>query len=518
MIPNLNASATKATLNDVTGNVAVTVAGSDAGSTHRLPTVTQATWRRAYQGALVVSDGLMLLLAFALAYWVRFYGNIPLFQEVIPPVEHYIRLVLYLIPVWLGFFALLRLYDFHILLGGTTEYSRALNGCTSGMTLVVAVSFIDPTFVIARGWLMLAWLLATVLVCSNRWFLRRIAHTMREMGWFITPTIIVGTNTEAISLANQLRNSKFSGLAVLGFIDEKEDTDPENRPRAILGLPVLGSLAEVPQLVQQRKVEEIIIATSALTREQLLHTTLQLASISGLNTSLSSGLYEIFTTGMRVSTHNSVPLMSLNRMRLDPVEMFLKNLLDYTIVFFGSLFLLPLIGLLALCIKLDSPGPVLYRRRVLGVGGEEFDAFKFRTMVINGDEVLAQHPELLAELRATHKLKFDPRITRVGAWLRRTSLDELPQFINILLGQMSLVGPRMIAPAEAAMYGQMWQNLLTVKPGLTGLWQVSGRSDLSYDDRVQLDMHYIRNYSIWLDLQILFFQTLPAVFKGRGAY
>lgn len=518
MIPNFNASATKATLSEVSGKVAVNVAVGDPSSSHHLPTVTQATWRRAYQGALLFSDGLMLLLAFALAYWLRFYGGIPVFQDVVPPVEHYTRLVLYLIPVWLSFFALLRLYDFHILLAGTTEYSRALNGCTSGMMLVVAMSFIDPGFVIARGWLMLAWVLAAVLVSSNRWFLRRVAHALRQAGWFITPTIIVGTNAEAISLANQLRNSKYSGLAILGFIDEKESGDPENRQRAILGLPVLGSLPEVAQLVKQRRVEEIIIATTALSREQLLQTTLQLGNISGINTSLSSGLYEIFTTGMRVSTRNAVPLMSLNRMRLDPVEMVLKNLLDYSIVVMGSLFLLPLIGLLALLIKLDSPGPVLYRRRVLGVGGQEFDAFKFRTMVVNGDEVLAQHPELLAELRATHKLKVDPRITRVGAWLRRTSLDELPQFINILLGQMSLVGPRMIAPAEAAMYGQMWQNLLTVKPGLTGLWQVSGRSDLTYDDRVQLDMHYIRNYSIWLDLQILFFQTLPAVFKGRGAY
>jgi len=518
MIPNFNASATKATLSEASGNVAVNVAVGDTNSSHRLPAVTQATWRRAYQGALLLSDGLMLLLAFALAYWLRFYGGIPVFQDVVPPVEHYTRLVLYLIPVWLSFFALLRLYDFHILLAGTTEYSRALNGCTSGMMLVVAMSFIDPSLVIARGWLLLAWLLAAVLVCSNRWFLRRVAHALRQAGWFITPTIIIGTNAEAISLANQLRNSNYSGLAILGFIDEKESSDLDNRPRAILGLPVLGSLGELAPLVKQRRAEEVIIATTALSREQLLQTTLQLASITGINTSLSSGLYEIFTTGMRVSTRNAVPLMSLNRMRLDPVEMFLKNLLDYSIVLLASLFLMPLIGLLALFIKLDSPGPVLYRRRVLGVGGQEFDAFKFRTMVVNGDEVLAQHPELLAELRATHKLKVDPRITRVGAWLRRTSLDELPQFINILLGQMSLVGPRMIAPAEAAMYGQMWQNLLTVKPGLTGLWQVSGRSDLSYDDRVQLDMHYIRNYSIWLDLQILFFQTLPAVFKGRGAY
>lgn len=174
--------------------------------------------------------------------------------------------------------------------------------------------------------------------------------------------------------------------------------------------------------------------------------------------------------------------------------------------------------LLSLLIKLDSPGPIFYRRRVLGVSGKEFDAFKFRTMVINGDEVLKQHPDKKAELEATHKLREDPRITRTGHWLRKLSLDELPQLINVLLGQMSLVGPRMISPEEKKEYGLMLSNLLTVKPGITGLWQVSGRSNLSYEKRVRLDMHYIRNYSIWQDLQILFVQTLPAVLRRDGAY
>ncbi len=169
-------------------------------------------------------------------------------------------------------------------------------------------------------------------------------------------------------------------------------------------------------------------------------------------------------------------------------------------------------------VKLDSPGPVFYRRQVLGVGGRTFGAFKFRTMYVNGNEILEQYPELKAELARTQKLKNDPRITRAGKFLRRTSLDELPQLLNVLLGQMSLVGPRMISPGEHDLYGRMKLNLLTVKPGLTGMWQVSGRSDLSYEERVRLDMYYIRNYSIWTDIQILFFQTLPAVTKGRGAY
>jgi lipopolysaccharide/colanic/teichoic acid biosynthesis glycosyltransferase len=167
--------------------------------------------------------------------------------------------------------------------------------------------------------------------------------------------------------------------------------------------------------------------------------------------------------------------------------------------------------------KLDSPGPVLYRRRVLGAGGQTFEAFKFRTMRVDGDEYLRQHPELAEELKRNGKLKDDPRVTRLGRLLRKTSIDELPQLINVLKGQMSLVGPRMIASPEWVKFGKWKHNLLTVKPGITGLWQVSGRSDLSYKERVRLDMHYIRNHTIWLDMRILF-STFGAVLRGRGAY
>ncbi len=480
--------------------------------------VTKSTWKRAYQVALVLGDALMLVLSFTLAYWIRFYSNLPIFRAVSPHIGHYVELILILIPIWLGLFALLRLYDFHYLLTGTAEYSRALNGCTSGMMLVILVSFIDPEFVIARGWLVLAWLLSSLFTCTNRWFLRRIAHVLRAHGWFVTPAIIVGTNAEARSIAPQLCATLFSGLIVLGFVETEAGEESEVGAQSFLGLPILGTVEELPAIVKAHGVEEVIVAPTALSREQLLDTTLQLSGMPAVNMSLSSGLYEIFTTSMRVSTRNAVALMSVNRIRLDPMEMVLKTILDYTVLLIAAITLLPFLLAIALWIKLDSPGPVLHRRRVLGVGGKAFDAFKFRTMVVNGDELLAEHPELLAELQANHKLKNDPRITRAGRWLRRTSLDEVPQIINVLRGQMSLVGPRMITPEEAALYGRMRQNLLTVRPGLTGLWQVSGRSDLSYNERVRLDMHYIRNYSLWLDLQILFIQTPTAVFKGRGAY
>lgn len=194
-----------------------------------------------------------------------------------------------------------------------------------------------------------------------------------------------------------------------------------------------------------------------------------------------------------------------------------KLALDYLLVIPGLIALLPLLLLIALAVRFSSSGPVIHRRRVLGQGGREFDAFKFRSMYVNGDEILANYPRLKAELDANYKLKCDPRVTPVGRLLRKFSLDELPQLFNILMQDMSLVGPRIIAPDEITKYGKFSDKLLTAMPGLTGLWQISGRSDTSYDQRVQLDMDYIDNWSIWLDIKIVLL-TLPAVLKGDGAY
>jgi lipopolysaccharide/colanic/teichoic acid biosynthesis glycosyltransferase len=232
---------------------------------------------------------------------------------------------------------------------------------------------------------------------------------------------------------------------------------------------------------------------------------------------MSSGLYEILTTSLTVNEYAYVPLVHVNKVRLTGIDNVVKFILDYAVTLVGLIVLLPFLVVIACCVKFSSPGPVFHRRLVMGLNGKQFYALKFRTMAINGDEILEKYPELKEELAKNHKLKNDPRITRIGAFLRKYSIDELPQLINVLKRDMSLVGPRMISPEEVSMYKQFDLNLLTVLPGITGLWQVSGRSDISYDERIRLDMYYVRNWSIWLDLQLLF-QTLPAVFKGRGAY
>lgn len=194
-----------------------------------------------------------------------------------------------------------------------------------------------------------------------------------------------------------------------------------------------------------------------------------------------------------------------------------KLVLDYAVALPSLLLLAPLFIFLAVLVKLDSPGPVFYRRRVLGQNGRVFDAFKFRTMHVNGDEILARYPKLRQELNKNYKLKCDPRVTRVGKLLRKFSLDELPQLLNVLARDMSVIGPRIIAPNEISKYGPYAPMLMRVMPGLTGLWQVNGRSNTTYDERVALDMQYITKWSVWLDIKILLW-TIPVVLKGDGAY
>ncbi len=199
-----------------------------------------------------------------------------------------------------------------------------------------------------------------------------------------------------------------------------------------------------------------------------------------------------------------------------PWQRALKRACDIGLAALACVCLLPVLVLIALAIKLTSRGPVLHRRRVVGRGGQPFDAFKFRTMRPDADAMLDGMPELKLQYTANYKLMDDPRRTAIGSVLRKYSLDELPQLFNVLRGEMSLVGPRIVTAPELAKYGECADLLLTVRPALTGLWQVSGRNNISYDQRVKLDMYYIEHWSLWLDAQILC-RTPLVVLKSEGA-
>ena len=456
----------------------------------------------------------MIGLAFRLAYWARFELSFPLFQlDVQPTKDFYFTIVLALIPVWVALFFLSGLYNRQNLLGGVQEYALVFRTTTVGLLLVIVAGFLEPVFIIARGWLVVAWALSFFLLAFGRFWLRRLVYYLRHKGYFLTPAVILGANEEGHSLAVQLLSWTTSGLQLVGVVDN-EASPGSNFLR---DLPVLGRLEALDDIINAYKVEELILSTSAFSRAEMLTIFKDYGFSDKVNLRLSSGLFEVITTGLEVKEFAYVPLVRVNKVRLTGVDNTMKRFLDYSLASLSLIMFLPLMITIALIIKLDSPGPVIYRRQVMGVNGRKFNAFKFRTMFVNGDELLAARPELQDRLAKHHKLKNDPRITRVGYFLRRFSLDELPQLLNVLFNQMALVGPRMISPTEVEMYNQWGINLLTVRPGITGLWQVSGRSDISYEERVRLDMHYIRNWTIWLDLHLLL-RTIPAVVKRRGAY
>lgn len=479
------------------------------------------SWRvqeRLLMAGLLAVDTAGLVIAFMLAYWFRFDNPwLPYYATFSP--QFYVSLLIWCVPLYLGIFAVHHLYDPHTLFGGTREYARVANSCTLGVVVVIIYGFLqrDASFTISRGWLLAAWLLSILVVGGARFAYRRLIYRLRQQGHLLSPALILGTNEEAKAVAEQLRANPGGGLQIIGFVGNRA----EPGTMIVDGLHLLGHDADLPDLIQNLGVHEVIVAPTAVSRERLLDLHHKMQDFPEVHLRLSSGFFEILTTGVQVQDIGNVPLISMNRLRITGVDALLKGCMDYGLAIPGAILISPVLLIIAIAVKTTSPGPIIHRRRVMGREGRTFDAFKFRTMIVNADQVLAEmmdrDPELKREYESGQKLKHDPRVTPAGRILRKFSLDELPQVFNVLRGEMSLVGPRMICPGELKLYGVWGDNLLTVKPGITGPWQVMGRNDLSYDERVRLSMQYIRNYSIWTDLKILL-DTFAIVIKGKGAY
>ena len=462
---------------------------------------------------LIISDLLLYYLAFRLAFLVRDVSNWPITKFWFQPDIDHSELSLLTIPVLIGIFVILGLYSRRNLLGGTREYALVFYGTTLGMFLNICEGFFFPDdLVFGRGWVIFAWLFSFLSISAGRFLIRRAVYRLRQEGFFQTPALIVGSNTEASLVADQLKKSRNGGLRVIGFVrcSTCVSSLQEN-------LSCLGHLEDLPSIIRKHRISVIILISSALSREQVLEIFRKFGMAKDIELRISTGLYEIITTGLQMKEDGMVPLVTINKVRLTGAEEGLKAILDYCVAIPVALVVIPIFLVVAVLIKMDSPGPVIYLRRVMGVNGKQFNAYKFRTMRIDNDQILAAHPEVLEEYQNCFKIDDDLRATRLGQFLRKTRIDELPQILNVLKNEMSLVGPRMICPEELEKYEHWDINLLTVKPGLTGLWQVRGQSDVSYEERVRFDLFYIRNWTIWLDIQIII-QTIPAVLFRRGAY
>jgi Undecaprenyl-phosphate galactose phosphotransferase WbaP len=286
------------------------------------------------------------------------------------------------------------------------------------------------------------------------------------------------------------------------------------------GVPVIHDISIGPQIVKNYNIKMAIIAMPELDAGQLKQL---------INNSISAFRYNVLIPNFFTMTNiwmgvrdfdGVLGLDTSNKLKIS-WNRGIKRFMDLLIVILGGLIILPFLLLIALLIKLTSSGKVLYKHKRLGLNGEYFYAYKFRSMISNSDEVLDKmlktDPEIEKEWDLNHKLQNDPRITKIGKFLRRYSLDEFPQLINILKGEMSLVGPRPIVDDEIIKYGEDFKRIFSLKPGLTGLWQVSGRNDTNYNDRVTYDTYYIQSWSPWLDLWVIY-KTFGAVITGKGAY
>ncbi|MGB4096731.1 MAG: undecaprenyl-phosphate galactose phosphotransferase WbaP, partial [Acetomicrobium sp.] len=317
-------------------------------------------------------------------------------------------------------------------------------------------------------------------------------------------------------IVNILKNTKALGIKPVAILDD----DAEKHGKSIEGVTVMGSLELAPHLAKQCNIRWAIMAMPGLDRERLLQIWEENASYFH-HVIYIPDLFGFASLGVLSRDFGGILGLEVRQQLLRLGPKIAKAIVDAIVAAVALVVSALLIPFIALFIKLDSKGPVFYRQTRYGKDGKPFKAWKFRTMVENADvvlkEYLARHPELKEEWDRDQKLRDDPRVTRVGKFLRKTSLDELPQIFNVIKGEMSVVGPRPIVQNEIEKYGKYYSLYTKVKPGITGLWQVSGRNDVSYEERVALDAYYVRNWSVWLDLYILA-RTVPVALFGKGAY
>jgi exopolysaccharide biosynthesis polyprenyl glycosylphosphotransferase len=388
------------------------------------------------------------------------------------------------------------------------EFRRIILAVSLGLTGLVTFSFWSNAD-LSRLWLGLSWTFAIVFALGSRRLWHWHVGTVRGRGGLAFPTILVGSNAEARHLAELMDRPSF-GFRALGVVSTAA------RDRVDSGLPDLGTVADLRELIHEAGAECIFVASSATSSEEMGYVA-KAVRLEGVEVRVTATLPEVLSSRLSVQPLGGVTALSLRPVRLSGTQVVAKRVFDLAVSSIGLTILSPLLMLIAASVKMSSPGPVLYRQRRVGLRGRPFTMLKFRTMRQGSDA-------MVGDLRAAHgveslmfKLREDPRVTRAGRILRRFSLDELPQLFNVVRGDMSLVGPRPPLPEEVTRYEDWQFDRLEVPPGITGLWQVSGRSDLTFDDCVRLDLFYIENWSLAYDLYILA-KTLPVLVSQRGAY
>ena len=461
-------------------------------------------WTSAYKRQLLIVDGCAALAAGWLAFEVRF-GSTDT-QD-----ASYVWLGLALPVLWLAALELAGGYDERFVGVGSDEFRRVVNAGVC-LTAVVAVFSYATKTEIARGYVVVALPCMTVFDLTARFWLRRRLHRLRAQGVCMRKVVVVGHLDVISDLAAVLRRETYHGLSIVAACVVGSD-----HPAVIDNIPVVGGLHNVTDVVRRFQADTVAVMACRELMGARLRDLAWALEKAGTDICVAPALLDVAGPRTTIRPIAGLPLLHMEHPEFTGLKRLVKAAFDRASACTALLLLVPVLAVIALAIVLGDRGPVLFRQTRIGKDGTPFTLFKFRTMVVDAEQRKADLIGLNDSDGVLFKMRKDPRVTRVGAWLRRYSLDELPQLLNVLNGDMSLVGPRPALPDETTRYGDYVKRRLVVRPGITGLWQVNGRSNLPWDEAVRLDVRYVENWSFFLDLQILW-KTWSAVAHADGAY
>ena len=470
--------------------------------------VDPRAWERRYRRRLIRLDAMSAVLACALAFQARFAGTATQYERVL-----YVAITLIFPLAWVTVVLLNRAYESRFLGMGSEEFRRVLSASLITIALLGTVSWAFR-LELARGFVLIALPATALLSLIGRYGARHLLQADRMRGTSVQRVVVVGPPGAVMDLVGQMRRSQYHGMRVIGACTPSGDSDAAMQASAV---PVLGELQDAVEVVRFTDADVLAVVPGpgldgAVIRQlswELESTQASLLVVPAL----------IETIGPRVTIMPvcGMPFLYLDRPELAGVRRIAKHAFDRMLAVLILVLLSPFFIMLAVLIKFDSRGPILFRQVRVGLRGAPFMMLKFRTMVPGAERSRTDLVDRDEGNGVLFKMREDPRVTRVGRLLRRYSLDELPQLLNVAVGQMSLVGPRPALPAEVALYEGSMNRRLLVKPGITGLWQINGRSDLDWNESVRLDLRYVDNWSFAFDLAILW-KTTAAVLRGSGAY
>lgn len=476
-----------------------------------------APWERRYSRLLLILDLTGITLAIALAQWLRFDGPLDVRKPTDLAYGSYGTVSILIALCWVLALTINRSRSPGVIGSGVEEYRRVWVGTVATFGGVAITSMLFK-LEIARGYLLIALPVGLVLLLFLRWNMRRLLGEARHQGRCITRVLAVGCAGAVRELTRSLDREPWAGYRVVGACIPGSESGSELSITGSRKIPVFGDEAHIVGAVTATGSHTVAVAAS----DRLHGCGIRDLSweLEKLNVGLlvAPGVVDVAGPRLQMRPVAGLPLIHVEKPQYHGTKRMEKRLFDIT--FAGAVLILglPVLATIALAIKLTSKGPVFYRQERIGLGGEPFEILKFRTMVDGADQMLDElHPLNESDTGVLFKIRNDPRVTPVGRFLRKFSLDEIPQFVNVLKRDMSVVGPRPPLASEVCTYDDQTRRRLLVRPGITGLWQVSGRSDLSWEDSARLDLFYVENWSMMADV-VIAVKTARAVFCHHGAY